>query len=65
MKWPSPSVCQSLDFEKETFWFDSCFPYKVSLPVVVDQAVVVVLKFPIDKSRTHNHQGLPYSVIPE
>ena len=29
MRWPSPSVCQCLDLEKETFWFDSCFPYKV------------------------------------
>ena len=25
----SPSVCQSLDLEKGTFWCDSCFPYKV------------------------------------
>ena len=29
MRWLSPSVCQSLDLEKETFWCDSCFPYKV------------------------------------
>ena len=29
MRWPSPSICQSLDLEKETFWCDSCFPYKV------------------------------------
>ena len=26
MRWPSPSVRQSLDFEKGTFWCDSCFP---------------------------------------
>ena len=29
MRWPCPSVCQGLDFEKETFWCDNCFPYKV------------------------------------
>ena len=29
MRWPSPSICQSLDLEKETCWCDSCFPYKV------------------------------------
>ena len=29
MTWPSPSVCHSLDLEKETFRCDGCFPYKV------------------------------------
>ena len=36
MRWPSPSVCQSLDFEKETFWCDSCFPYKVYFLYIKD-----------------------------
>ena len=31
MRWPCPSVCQRLDLEKETFWCDNCFPYKVCL----------------------------------
>ena len=29
MRWPSPSVCQSLDLEKKTCWCESHFPYKV------------------------------------
>ena len=29
MRWPSPSICQCLDLEKETFWCDSYFPNKV------------------------------------
>ena len=33
MRWPSPSVCQSLDLEKETFWCVSCFPYKSNYKV--------------------------------
>ena len=36
MRWPSPSVCQSLDFEKETFWCESCFPYKVYFLYIKD-----------------------------
>ena len=36
MRWPSPSVCQSLDLEKETFWCDSCFPYKVYFLYIKD-----------------------------
>ena len=36
MRLPSPSVRQSLDFEKETFWCDSCFPYKVYLLYIKD-----------------------------
>ena len=36
MRWPSPSVRQSLDFEKETFWCDSCFPYKVYFIYIKD-----------------------------
>ena len=36
MRWPSPSVRQSLDFEKETFWCDSCFPYKVYFLYIKD-----------------------------
>ena len=28
MTWPSPSVCQSLDLEKETFRCDGCFPHE-------------------------------------
>ena len=36
MRWPSPNVCQSLDFEKETFWCHSCFPYKVYLLYIKD-----------------------------
>ena len=36
MTWPSPSVCQSLDLEKETFRCDSCFPYKVHFLYIKD-----------------------------
>ena len=36
MRWPSPSVCQSLDLEKETSRCDSCFPYKVYFPYIKD-----------------------------
>ena len=36
MRWPSPSVCQSLDLEKETLWCDSCFPYKVYFLYIKD-----------------------------
>ena len=36
MRWLSPSVCQSLDLEKETFWCDSCFPYKVYFLYIKD-----------------------------
>ena len=36
MRWLSPSVCQSLDWEKETFWCDSCFPYKVYFLYIQD-----------------------------
>ena len=36
MRWPSPSVCQSLDFERETFWCVSCFPYKVYFLYIKD-----------------------------
>ena len=36
MRWPSPSVCQSLDFEKEIFWCDSCFPYKMYFLYIKD-----------------------------
>ena len=33
---PSPSVCQSLDLEKETFRCDSFFPYKVHFLYIKD-----------------------------
>ena len=36
MRWPSPSVCQSLDLEKETFRCDTCFPYKVYFLYIKD-----------------------------
>ena len=36
MTWPSPSVCQSLDLEKETFRCDSCFPYEVHFLYIKD-----------------------------
>ena len=36
MKWPSPSVCKSLDLERETLWCDSCFPYKVYFLYIKD-----------------------------
>ena len=36
MRWPSPSVCQSLDLEKETSRCDSCFPYKVHFLYIKD-----------------------------
>ena len=36
MRWPSPSVCQSLDFEKGTFWCDGCFPDKVYFLYITD-----------------------------
>ena len=36
MTWPSPSVCQSLDLEKETFRCDSCSPYKVHFLYIKD-----------------------------
>ena len=36
MRWPSPSVCQSLDSEEETFWCNSCLTYKVYFPNIKD-----------------------------
>ena len=36
MRWPSPSVCQSLDFEKRHVWCDSCFPWKVYFLYIKD-----------------------------
>ena len=36
MRWPSPSVCESLDFEKDTFRCDSCFPCKVYFLYIKD-----------------------------
>ena len=36
MRWPSPSVCQRLVLEKETFRCDSCFPYKVHFLYIKD-----------------------------
>ena len=36
MRWPSPSVCQSWDLEKETFRYDSCFPYDVHFLYIRD-----------------------------
>ena len=36
MRWPSANVCQSLDFDKEKFWCDSCFPYKVYFLYIKD-----------------------------
>ena len=35
-RWPSPSVCQSLDLKKETFRCNSCFPYKVHFLFIKD-----------------------------
>ena len=36
MRWPSPSICQCLDLEKETFWCDSYFPNKVYFLYIKD-----------------------------
>ena len=35
LRWPSPSVCQSLDLKKETFRCGSCFPSKVYFSVLM------------------------------
>ena len=45
MRWPSASVCQSLDFEKETFWCDSCFPYKVYFLYIKDIRFALPIKY--------------------
>ena len=37
IRWASPSVCQSLDLEKETFLCDSGFPYKVYFLCIKDK----------------------------
>ena len=36
MRWPSPSICQCLDLEKETLWCDSYFPNKVYFLYIKD-----------------------------
>ena len=53
MRWPSPSVCQSLDFEKETFWCDSCFPYKVYFLYIKDIIMICLTQIRTNKFITY------------
>ena len=59
MRWPSPSVCQSLDFEKETFWCDSCFPYKVYFLYIKDIWFALPKYVQINLSRTSSFAWPP------